>query len=390
MELMILCRVVDNFGDAGVVLRLCRSIWEISRNLKINLVTNSVETLEKICGGKKSLEKICIQRGWKIFGWDREICSETFAENPPEKILECFQCGRPDWLEKILFDPAFKKNVQILNVEYLTAEDWAEEFHLLKSGTRSAFVKKTNFLPGFTEKTGGLILDENFLHCVNDKNFARNLARKKIGFDENCFNILLFSYDVNLDFFFDAAEEFSREKKICVFVAQGAGLESAGKSAAKKNFSFSVKILPFLQQEIWDAFLCCADFAFVRGEDSFSRACAAGVPFVWNIYPQDDEFHFVKLNAFLKKLGAAEAERFSFLYNFRRGKKIGMEAAEILNEKKIDFPRDEKKLQQELKTEFLFLLRNSSELKKKFAEFSQKIISNGNMTKKILDFFAER
>jgi hypothetical protein len=173
-------------------------------------------------------------------------------------------------------------------------------------------------------------------------------------------------------------------------VAQGAGLESAGKSAAKKNFSFSVKILPFLQQEIWDAFLCCADFAFVRGEDSFSRACAAGVPFVWNIYPQDDEFHFVKLNAFLKKLGAAEVERFSFLYNFRRGKKIGMEAAEILNEKKIDFPRDEKKLQQELKAEFLFLLRNSAELKKKFAEFSQKIISNGNMTKKILDFFAER
>jgi hypothetical protein len=79
MELMILCRVVDNFGDAGVVLRLCRSIWEISRNLKINLVTNSVETLEKICGGKKSLEKICIQHGWKIFG--PIIFCPNFAEN---------------------------------------------------------------------------------------------------------------------------------------------------------------------------------------------------------------------------------------------------------------------------------------------------------------------
>jgi hypothetical protein len=38
-----------------------------------------VETLEKICGGKKSLEKICIQRGWKIFG--PIIFCPNFAEN---------------------------------------------------------------------------------------------------------------------------------------------------------------------------------------------------------------------------------------------------------------------------------------------------------------------
>ena len=76
--------------------------------------------------------------------------------------MECFQCGRPEWLEELLFSQQFNLNVQIVNVEYLTAESWADDFHLLKSGTRSAKIKKINFMPGFTKKTGGLILVKKF------------------------------------------------------------------------------------------------------------------------------------------------------------------------------------------------------------------------------------
>jgi len=44
---------------------------------------------------------------------------------------------------------------------------------------------------------------------------------------------------------------------------------------------------------------------FVRGEDSFIRAQWAGRPFVWQIYPQDDAAHHVKLEAFLDRYCAA-------------------------------------------------------------------------------------
>jgi hypothetical protein len=40
----------------------------------------------------------------------------------------------------------------------------------------------------------------------------------------------------------------------------------------------------------------------VRGEDSVIRALWAGKPFVWQIYPQDDEAHHIKLHAFCETL----------------------------------------------------------------------------------------
>jgi hypothetical protein len=46
----------------------------------------------------------------------------------------------------------------------------------------------------------------------------------------------------------------------------------------------------------------------VRGEDSLVRAIWAGAPFVWQIYPQDDDAHRIKLDAFLSR---AFPDRFS-------------------------------------------------------------------------------
>jgi hypothetical protein len=41
---------------------------------------------------------------------------------------------------------------------------------------------------------------------------------------------------------------------------------------------------------------------FVRGEDSVIRALWADKPFVWHIYPQDDQAHHIKLQAFCETL----------------------------------------------------------------------------------------
>lgn len=388
MEITVLCKVVDNFGDIGVVFRLCRALSELKKNLEIRLVVSNLDSFAKISKGIDSTKTFQEFRGWKVFDWnDSALCKKEFSKNPPEFILECFQCGRPEWLEELLFSPQFNLNVQIVNVEYLTAESWADDFHLLKSGTRSAKIKKINFMPGFTKKTGGLILDKNFMCCLSEKKFALNLVKqnldKKILSEDfsDSFKILIFSYPKNFDFLASAIKEFSFFKKIIVFVASGAGADSA--KISLKKFKVDFVCLPFMQQEVWDAFLSLMDFSFVRGEDSFSRCCLLGNPFIWNIYPQEEEFHIVKLNAFLQKIKIPQIEKFSFLYNRNFKASCCPESLEILEEKKL--PSELEKINSEMKTEILSLLKNYESLKPEFKKFSNEILMNGNLAENLLN-----
>jgi uncharacterized repeat protein (TIGR03837 family) len=55
--------------------------------------------------------------------------------------------------------------------------------------------------------------------------------------------------------------------------------------------------------------LWACDLNFVRGEDSLVRALWAGQPFIWHIYPQDDNAHHAKLEAFLDWMQAPEGLR---------------------------------------------------------------------------------
>lgn len=388
MEITVLCKVVDNFGDIGVVFRLCRALSELKKNLEIRLVVSNLDSFAKISKGIDSAKTFQEFRGWKVFDWnDNALCKKEFSKNPPEFILECFQCGRPEWLEELLFSPQFNLNIQIVNVEYLTAESWADDFHLLKSGTRSAKIKKINFMPGFTKKTGGLILDKNFMRCLSEKKFALNLVKqnldKKILSEDfsDSFKILIFSYPKNFDFLASAIKEFSFLKKIIVFVASGAGADSA--KISLKKFKVDFVCLPFIQQEVWDAFLSLMDFSFVRGEDSFSRCCLFGNPFIWNIYPQEEEFHIVKLNAFLQKIKIPQIEKFSFLYNRNFKASCCPESLEILEEKKL--PSELEKINSEMNTEILSLLKNYESLKPEFKKFSNEILKNGNLAENLLN-----
>ena len=68
--------------------------------------------------------------------------------------------------------------------------------------------------------------------------------------------------------------------------------------------------------------LWACDLNFVRGEDSFVRAQWAGKPFVWHIYPQDENLHHKKLRAFLQRYAPAlpALEQFALDWN---GTRIG-------------------------------------------------------------------
>ena len=261
MYITVLCKVVDNYGDIGVAWRMCRRLKKINPQNTISLVVDNLVSFNRLCDSVDVDAPFQTVMGVDVYNWNCEdFCHQEFVQNDGEKlsvILECFQCGRPDWMEKILFEEKLQRTVQIIMIDYLTAEKYAEDFHCLKSLTRSAKVQKVNFMPGFTEKTGGLIIDEEW-ESLPPYNEAGP--------------VLVFTYTM------------------------GVGLiENPGKG-------LQLKPLPYMNQPDWDKMMKNCSALIIRGEESMSRACLSGIPFIWQAYPQSEEYHLVKVKALLERM----------------------------------------------------------------------------------------
>ena len=314
MYITILCKVVDNFGDIGVAWRLCRRLAKIQSKYEICLVVDDLEAFAKIensviaipslARGKQSINI----NGIEIFPWhDEELCHEVFSQNDGERlslILELFQCGRPDWMERILFEEKLQRTVQIIMIDYLTAEKYAEDFHCLQSLTRSAKVQKVNFMPGFTEKTGGLVIDDEWQEIPEYKADGP---------------VLVFTYENDwsrlaeslIDYCGSPSTPLRDRKK--VLLAKGRGKESmlqalkqefepAGPERSRRDETSFIEELPYLNQTEWDQMMKKCSALVIRGEESMSRACLSGIPFIWHAYPQSDEYQLVKVKALLERM----------------------------------------------------------------------------------------
>ena len=330
---------------------------------------------------------------WLIYDWNAdEVCSRAFREQPPTVILECFQCGRPDWLEALLFADGgagasslaspiahAAHVVRILNIDYLTAEDYAEDFHCLKSGTRSIYVKKVNFMPGFTAKTGGLTLDRAFMQSRAElkprlagvADYAKVCSACA---DEHCLTVSIFSYERDFTPVVQALAAFQAQKRKTDAAFSVCALVAAGKSSApflqaweRCGKPFAAVPLPFLPQAAWDSLLCATDCNFVRGEDSLSRACLAGVPFVWQAYPQAEDYHLVKLAALNARLAPHLAPATFCAYDsYTRAYNVGTDSADGL----------------------LALLQSLTEAAAGFAAFADALVANGNFAEHLLSYLA--
>ena len=296
MPITVLCKVVDNFGDIGVVWRLCcqlsNQIKKENFTSKINLIVDDLASFNKICNFVDANKSFQIVDNINIFNWnDEKLCYDEFSKNDGENlsvILEVFQCGRPSWMEKILFEDKLNRTVQIIMIDYLTAEKYAEDFHCLQSLTRSSKVEKVNFMPGFTNKTGGLIIDSEW------KNLSEYNNNK---------TLLCFIYDRNWDALANACKKSNYIEK--VLIAPGKGFESLKKSFYSnfiKDSNLKIEELSFMNQNEWDKMLKNCGVLFIRGEESMSRACLSGIPFVWHAYPQSDEYQLIKVRALLERM----------------------------------------------------------------------------------------
>lgn len=392
-ELTILCKVVDNFGDAGVVLRLARAMCALEPSLCLRIITDNRKLFDMLQGDdlsaggciSASADNITCNRRVSFFDWNDSDgkCKREFSENPPNVILECFACGRPDWLEKLLFDDgaasgsysasagqsASTRITHIVNVEFLTAENYADEFHLMKSGTRSPLVKKSIFMPGFTQKTGGLILDGIFSEAEKSKVLPKNILHlRNNDKSSDFFNILVFTYDRKIVPLVFALSHF---KNLNVHVARGVGFVPFIDAWENSGKPFAVSELPFLPQTKWDEFLATCDFLFVRGEDSVSRACISGVPFVWQAYVQEDDYHLVKVNALLERMKPHFSEEdFTLVSSVWRAFNVSCEQTE---------------------SDLIFaMLRKASTLEnslvKGFESFAKSLYENGDAAKHLLSY----
>ena len=150
MFITVLCKVVDNYGDIGVCWRMCRRLKKLNPQNTISLIVDNLVSFNRICDDVDVGAAVQSVEGVEIFDWNNaDVCHEQFALNDGERlsvILECFQCGRPDWMEKILFEEKLERTVQIIMIDYLTAEKYAEDFHCLTPESILCFSNRIGYI----------------------------------------------------------------------------------------------------------------------------------------------------------------------------------------------------------------------------------------------------
>ncbi len=319
----IFCKVVDNFGDIGICWRLAKQLND-EYGLQIRLWVDDLDSAQKI------ISSLNTQLNQQYIG-DIVICkwhAQADFSQAADVVIEAFACGLP---------PAYLaamtlKQSKWINLEYLSAEPWVDDFHAKPSPQANGLTRYFYF-PGFTEATGGLIREA---HVCRHSDESRN--------DDGSLKISLFCYlNAPIADLFNALQPqglspqniptkaaYSCVKPnnhaVSVYVPQSPILPNIADYFGKTNVqvgdkltqnNLSVEILPFLSQADYDALLASCDLNFVRGEDSWIRAIWAGKPFIWQPYIQDENAHMKKLDAFLnlfyancdKKQSACEAHR---------------------------------------------------------------------------------
>lgn len=296
----IFCTVVDNFGDIGVCWRLARQLVA-EHGLEVRLWVDDLASFARIqpeidpALDEQSCAGVHIRLWRDSFSavQPAEIVIETFACHLPPSYVEAMRAIRPVWV----------------NLEYLSAEDWVEGCHQLPSPQPG--LQKYWYFPGFTERTGGVLGEAAMRAARAAWTPADRVAwlKQYADIDAGALVISLFAYE-NSALATLLAQWELMDRPIHVLLPEGrllpqarAALElpdlQAGQTVRRK--ALSVTCLPMLPQEDYDRLLWSCDINFVRGEDSFVRAQWAELPFVWHIYPQDDEVHHVKLEAFMDR-----------------------------------------------------------------------------------------
>ena len=300
----IFCRVIDNFGDVGVCWRLCADL--ANRGQRVRLWLDDVSALPWMAPGALEGQHANIT----VHRWLETMDSQGLQTLEPGQVwVEAFGCE----IEPV-FISCFKQHTKTapvwINLEYLSAESFVERSHTLPSPVMSGQAKgwtKYFFYPGWTHKTGGL-LREPWIKArqalVSEASKTAWLQRFGVTWKGEKL-ISLFCYEsAAVSGLLDALGDFGAPLRLLVTEGQAKTAVQKALRARSEIHSLEVSYLPTLSQTDFDQLLWACDLNFVRGEDSLVRAIWAGKPLVWHIYPQKDDAHHAKLDAFLSRMDA--------------------------------------------------------------------------------------
>jgi uncharacterized repeat protein (TIGR03837 family) len=312
----IFCRVIDNFGDVGVTWRLAKQLVD-EYDWQVRLFVDDIAVLDKLLAENERLKHKQGRAFPAIFAWDAfffapdmsndsqavrpEISKDTHADalrylranehfhdvaktNAAQFrhiVIEAFACELPEsYVAQMVKHKEAGRALVWLNLEYLSAEAWIDAHHLLASPQQNGLTKHFYF-PGFSESSGGLIRERR-ITAIDRASSDRTTWQQ----------IFIFAYDTESAR--NAVTVLSQDESIATTMPETPLLAGCSEHA-------SIQRTAFVPQRDLDALLTRFDFLVVRGEDSFLRAQFAAKPFIWHIYPQDEDAHFVKLNAFLDR-----------------------------------------------------------------------------------------
>ena len=278
----IFCAVVDNFGDAGVCWRLASQLAG-EYGWRVRLWIDDAAPLQQLAPDHAAGPV-------EVRLWPTAWPTPWLAIDCADVVIEAFACALPPAYVEAMATRA--RPPVWLNLEYLSAESWIAGCHGLSSPDPRLSLVKHFFFPGFVPGTGGLLRERDY--DERRKAFDESAFRAEFGLPPRSMNeltISLFSYPN------PALPELMRAWAAS---SRPVRLLRAGSSEATQTIgNLAVHALPFLPQRRYDELLWACDLNFVRGEDSFVRAQWAAKPFVWHIYPQAEDAHLAKLDAFL-------------------------------------------------------------------------------------------
>jgi uncharacterized repeat protein (TIGR03837 family) len=310
----IFCQIVDNYGDAGVCWRLARALSRLSSS-SVNNVECDDSRIRLFCDDLNVLNVIthgdAVAHGASL---GVEVLPWSAAESPAilasvgDVVIEAFACHLPKPYVEAMVQKTFQKvsakQPIWINLEYLTAEAWADDMHLMPSPQNNG-LNKYFYFPGFTPKAGGVLLGDWDEVTSNSLNIPTSLSSAFESCRPKSKKVSIFNYkQAPLDAWLGSVNQVALEhgEMVDVFLCADQNV-STTTQAALSSVDSAVKLiqLPFIPQEDYDYLLSVCDINLVRGEDSFVRAQWAGKPFIWDIYPQSDLAHEVKLDAFLER-----------------------------------------------------------------------------------------
>ena len=379
----IFCEIIDNFGDIGVVYRISKELKKIFQNVRIRIVLNRLEEFKAINKKVKDVDYqeidglICVTEKYVKENMESFGVSDVF--------IEAFGCNVPEEYVK-----AAKENSKLwINLEYLSGEKWIEDFHLCESLIDSKTLKKIFFMPGFSEKSGGVIIDSGFLERMKFGKENRDEVFKKYfkDFDlKDKFIGTVFSYEKNFENLLETLKNYEKET---VLLLMGEKTQKSFSEILKKNLTedygnivkygkITMIYSDFFSQEEYEEIISASDFNFTRGEDSFVRGIILGKPFMWHIYLQEEKAHMDKIKAF--------TERFKESVEVSEEEKNIIESYCNLLEDYND--RDKNSLEKG-KEDFRIFFEKFEEIDRICEKYSKFLLEKCNLVKKLYKYIQE-